>query len=137
MTPLHLPRGFLTELLAHARAVAPNECCGLLAGVGDVATQRFPLVNALASPTRFESSPESMFAAVRAMHSHKIEIVGVYHSHPTSRAVPSASDLECRYSDDVATVIVSLATEPPEVRGWRVVEGRFVEIELRATDPLS
>lgn len=78
-----------------------------------------------------------MFAAVRSMQQLNLEIIAVYHSHPISRAVPSQRDFECRYSDDVATVIVSLTTDPPEVRAWRVVDGRFVEVELLASDPLS
>ena len=137
MTPLHLPCPLLADLLAHARAEAPNECCGLLAGTANLVTLRLPLVNALASPTRFESSPVSMFAAMREMKRLDLDILAVYHSHPTTHAAPSATDREFNYADGVATVIVSLASEPPIVRAWRLEAGRFVEVELKMSEPLS
>ncbi len=112
-------------MVAHALAERPNECCGLLAGrvedgpprVGRV-VERFPLVNAAGSPVEFVSEPASMFAAVRAMHAAGLDILAVYHSHPTSAAVPSRTDRERNYSPDVATAIVSLHGPEPDVRVW-------------------
>ncbi len=97
MTPFHLriPQAIYDEILAQALAELPAECCGLLAGrlsedgtIGQV-SHRYALVNALASPTEFISEPRSMFAAVRDMRSKGIEVLAVYHSHPTSAPIPS------------------------------------------------
>lgn len=116
---LVIPHRLLNAVLAQARAELPNECCGLLAGriesgVGLV-TNRCPLVNAAESPaTRYVSSPESMFAAMRELRSATLEVLAIYHSHPTSPAWPSRVDRELNYASDVANLIVSLAVEPPE-----------------------
>lgn len=112
-------------MIAHARVEAPNECCGLLAGLCEtnvlIATHRFPLVNVAATPTRrFESSPESMFAASRLIRSLNIEIVAVYHSHPTGGNQPSATDRAWNYSPDVANVIIDLSKPSPQVTAWWV-----------------
>src|SRR2546426_9886549 len=114
---LLVPRRFQDELLAHARRELPNECCGLLAG--KVTTDRkgepvarvercFPLVNAAASPVEYLSDARSMFAAVREMraHEHELEILAVYHSHPTSHPVPSGTDLDRNYSEEVINFII-------------------------------
>src|SRR5438105_153199 len=49
--------------------------------------QRYALVNTAASPTEYLSDPRSMFEAVRDMRRLGLEIVAIYHSHPTSAPV--------------------------------------------------
>lgn len=119
---LVIPRAIHDAVLAHARADLPAECCGLLAGtvaagVGRV-TQHLPLVNALTSPTEYESEPRSMFAAHKAMRSAGTDILAVYHSHPASDPIPSRRDRERSYDDQVVNLIIGLRRAEPEVRGW-------------------
>jgi proteasome lid subunit RPN8/RPN11 len=59
-----------------------------------------------------------MFAAVRDMDRHRIDILAVYHSHPTSEPVPSKKDRERNFSAEVVNFIISLKTAKPEIRGW-------------------
>lgn len=99
------------------------ECCGLLAGVIQpdgtaIVTHYFPLVNELASTSRFRSEPRSMFNAVKAMRAAGVEVLAVYHSHPAGAAVPSRTDLEQNYSEDVVNLIVGLGGPEPELRAW-------------------
>ena len=131
---LCVPPAVLADVLAHARAEVPRECCGLLAGRvegGDGRVVRgFRLVNEAADPaTRFVSEPRDMFAAVKAMRAEGLEVLAVYHSHPKSPPVPSRTDREWNYSPDVVTLIVSLASDPPAVRGWWLTEVDYREAE--------
>jgi [CysO sulfur-carrier protein]-S-L-cysteine hydrolase len=109
-------------MFAQAHAEFPNECCGLLAGKIEAgvarAEHRYPLANAAASPVEYLSDPKEMFAAVRAMRRHGIDVIAVYHSHPTSDPVPSKADRERNYSPDVVNLIISLKASPPTMRGW-------------------
>jgi [CysO sulfur-carrier protein]-S-L-cysteine hydrolase len=119
---LVIPRPIFDAMLDHAKAELPAECCGLLAGkiaigVGRV-TQYLPLVNALASPTEYESEPRSMLAAHQAMRASGTDVLAVYHSHPTSDPVPSRRDRERNYSEQVVNLIIGLCGAEPEVRGW-------------------
>jgi [CysO sulfur-carrier protein]-S-L-cysteine hydrolase len=119
---LVIPPQFREEMIAHAVADCPHECCGLLVGrvvegIGLVEA-RYPLVNELASPVRFRSEPRSLFAAMKAMRATGTDILAVYHSHPTSPPEPSRIDFEEHYAESVACVIVSLRTPEPEVRAW-------------------
>lgn len=129
---LTVPSQILEAIIAQARAEAPNECCGVLAGRSrQRVSHRFPLVNCAATPTnRFESSPESMFAAMKSMKRLGIEILAVYHSHPKSPAKPSVTDREWNYSANVANLIVSLSDEPPEVKCWKVADDYLTPIDL-------
>jgi [CysO sulfur-carrier protein]-S-L-cysteine hydrolase len=116
---LQLPRTIYEEMLAHARAELPNECCGLLAGTpnGRVIC-RYSLINEAASPKEYLSEPRSMFAAVKDMRGRQIDILAVYHSHPTSEPVPSKTDLERNYSAEVVNFIISLKNGEAQMRGW-------------------
>ena len=134
---LLIPRILLDELIEQACAENPNECCGLLAGIVEDGEgrkfgrveRRYPLVNAAASPVEFESEPRSMFAAVRDMTSRGLDVLAVYHSHPTSPPVPSKKDLARNYSPEVVNLIVSLTTTPPTVRGWWLTDVEYREAE--------
>jgi proteasome lid subunit RPN8/RPN11 len=135
---LCIPRPILEAVVAQAVAEQPLECCGLLAGIFEDApgtrigrvVERFPLVNVLASPTRFEAEPKSMLAADRAMRQRRLEMLAVYHSHPTSDPIPSRTDLERNgWMTNVVTLIVSLAATPPSVRGWWLTETSYHEAE--------
>jgi proteasome lid subunit RPN8/RPN11 len=142
-------------MVAQAVSELPNECCGLLAGdihhspatsrkgashvavTGETPVLRvgqveriYPLVNAAASPVEYLSDPKSMFAAVRDMHLQGIDILAVYHSHPTSNPVPSRTDLDRNYSPDVMTLIISLKNpQEPQVRGWWLGADNYREAE--------
>jgi proteasome lid subunit RPN8/RPN11 len=131
---LRLPQSLYEGMLAQARAERPLECCGLLAGVigedgSGVVQERYPLVNAAASPVEFLSSPESMFAAHKDMWRRNLEMLAVYHSHPTSAPVPSKKDLAQSSGPGIVNLIISLTTEPPTVRCWWLEGDTFREAE--------
>ena len=96
--------------------------------------QRYALVNAAASPTEYLSDARSMFEAVRDMRGVGIEIVAIYHSHPTSAPVPSRTDLERNYSPDVMNFIISLQDGDPQMRGWWLEQNSFREANWRLAE---
>jgi [CysO sulfur-carrier protein]-S-L-cysteine hydrolase len=131
-------------MLAHAVAELPNECCGLLAGrvttkrdddvpVGTVVRQ-FPLTNMAASRIEYVSDPRSMFDAYREMRSENLDVLAVYHSHPTSDPVPSRTDRERNYSPEVVNLIISLKDKRPLVRGWWLDESGHREATWRVIE---
>jgi proteasome lid subunit RPN8/RPN11 len=133
---LHVPENVLAAMIAQAVAEQPYECCGLLAGVLETAKEattpigrvvmRLPLVNALASPTRYCSDARSSLDADKAMRNEGLQLLAIYHSHPTTEPLPSRTDLaENPYEDDVVHLIISLMTSPPLVRGWRLTADRY------------
>ncbi len=141
---LWLPREIYEQMLMQARAELPNECCGLLAGqlcpapaAGEPligAVQRcYPLINALASATEYESEPGSMFRAVRDLEGQGFDVLAVYHSHPQTPPLPSRKDRERNFSPEVVNLIISLQDEKPAVQAWWLTEEdqRAAEWEVR------
>src|SRR5437667_7654715 len=79
------------------------------------------------SPVKYQSDPRSLFEAVRDMRLRGIDILSVYHSHPSSPPVPSRTDLERNYYPGVVTVIISLQQSEPQVCAWWLSEKDFRE----------
>jgi len=135
---LLLPRQLHADMIAQARAELPNECCGLLAGKivagRGVVAVRYPVKNELASPTEFESEPRDLFLAHKDMRRRGIELLAIYHSHPTTAPVPSARDRERNYSEEVMNLIIGLASAPPLVRAWWLTADDFREAEWEVVE---
>jgi [CysO sulfur-carrier protein]-S-L-cysteine hydrolase len=127
---IQLTQRVIDELAAHAREEAPNECCGLLVGTGDLDNLITDVVrcrNVEASPVRYQLDPAQHIAANRALRGTGRRVVGAYHSHPRSPADPSETDVRQAYYPEFVWLIVSLArAESPEVRAYRLANGNFV-----------
>jgi proteasome lid subunit RPN8/RPN11 len=140
---LRIPRNLFDEMLAHARAEQPNECCGLLAGPpiagGATAevTERYALINELHSPTEFQSEPRSMVHAMRDMRRLGNDMLAIYHSHPTSEPVPSKKDLERNWIPGVMHLIVGVRDGVPEVRAWWLLEEGYLPAEFEVVSGIA
>jgi proteasome lid subunit RPN8/RPN11 len=88
------------QMLAHARASYPDECCGAMLGAAQDGLKRvsiaLPLENAYQGPrrTRYELRPEDLLHADREARSRKMDLIGIYHSHPDCDAYFSETDLK-------------------------------------------
>jgi [CysO sulfur-carrier protein]-S-L-cysteine hydrolase len=120
----------LQAIAAHAWSEVPNECCGLLVGGGGAIVDAVPARNVLAHPARYQIDPQDHIATNRRLRGTDRTVVGAYHSHPRSPAVPSPRDLEEAHYPEFVWLIVSLVSDPPEFRGYRIRDGRAVEIGL-------
>ncbi len=95
---------------------------------------RFAIGNDAASPTEYATNPRDLLAAFRAMRSDGVELLAIYHSHPTSQPVPSRRDIERNtYGESVVHLIVGLAGAKADVRGWWLAETGYREIPFEIT----
>lgn len=138
---LLLTTALAEEILAHARAELPNEACGLLAGDAStgVATAFHPARNAEASAYAFSVHPEDLVRIVYAIEAGGEDLVAIFHSHPRSAAVPSASDRrEARYPAALHLVAgLGGRDASPALRAWRIDGHECVEVPLRIEEPIS
>jgi proteasome lid subunit RPN8/RPN11 len=122
-----LPRAVRDAVVAHAREASPAECCGLLVGSPGEITSAVRAGNLSENPKRFLVDPKDHIRARRDARAAGLDVVGFYHSHPHSPAVPSERDLaEASYADCLY-LIVSLAEEPPEAGFYRLATAGFRE----------
>lgn len=125
-----LGRKYIEEMIAHAREEAPYEACGLLLGQEGRAVRLYRAANADKSPITYQLEPEEQFRIFMEMEEKGLDLWGIYHSHPTSPAYPSARDIKRAYFPESLYLIISLAGREPEVRAFLIVEGEVREEEL-------
>lgn len=126
--PLDLSGPLAACLVDEARQAAPREACGLLVGAGRRVVRIVPTANAASSDNRYEIPPEAHFAALRLARRDGLEVLGAYHSHPRSGAVPSPTDAAEAFPH-FDFVIVGLVPSP-HLRAWRLTGGNFTEVGL-------
>ena len=120
-------------MIAHARRAAPAECCGFLVGRGRAVISTVEMDNVSASPTAFQIDAAEHIELRRLLRRARppLAILGVYHSHPVSEAYPSETDVSQCFYPDWVQVIISLATQPPIVQGFRIAAGQVEPVALR------
>ncbi len=124
----------IAQIEQHARQCAPNECCGLLVGRGEIIERVYRLSNIARDPqTRYFADPRELFLCQKQMRSRREKLLGIYHSHPRSRAVPSPTDIEQAFYPEAVYFIVSLSPRP-EVRAFRIVGGKVKEVVYELVD---
>jgi proteasome lid subunit RPN8/RPN11 len=128
---LRIGPGVVADITAHAVTEAPRECCGLLVGVERYVDENVRTHNLEPGVTRFLVDPAAQVALMKRLRGTGREILGAYHSHPQSEAVPSVSDIAETFSDDFLSIIVSLLDpDRPAVRAYRVRKGVVEELVM-------
>ncbi len=120
MTELVIPRAIIDDMIAHAKELAPHECCGLLAGTGGIVGRIYRITNIVAmegaqhlssfdtakaahlerlSPAEraeiaFVMDMQDFSAAKKDMRQRGLDLLVVYHSHPHDPARPSVTDIK-------------------------------------------
>lgn len=129
--PLRLAPGLQEEIIAHARDCLPDEACGLLVGLGREVEAFRPITNIDASPRTYTLSPEEHHRVWRESEREGREIVGAFHSHPDSGAIPSSTDVALAREPDWVWLIAGPVSKAPKLRAWLVRDGRSIEVGLR------
>ena len=133
--PVRIDRRFVDEMVAHAQAELPNECCGILAGPDGVVAQAYRMTNVEASPFRFSMDPAELVRVDTEAGANGWELLAIYHSHTQSEAYPSDTDVRiaggtAELWPDTRYVLVSLMQPgQPSVRLFRIAAGEVFEEE--------
>jgi len=98
-------------LANYADSEKPNESCAILFGTSDgqkaVVKDIFLTENIEKSPVNFTISSEQLIQSYKTAEEKKMEVVGIFHSHPNSDAYPSDTDRKFMHSNPVVWIIYS------------------------------
>jgi [CysO sulfur-carrier protein]-S-L-cysteine hydrolase len=137
---LAIPPDVADAMLAHARDELPNEACGIIAGLraggeAGTAVTFHAARNAEASPLRYSVHPDDLVRIVFEIEDAGQELLGIFHSHTRSPAIPSATDRRAAMYPDAFYVLASLADPAAgadrSLRAWRIHGGHAFEVPLR------
>jgi proteasome lid subunit RPN8/RPN11 len=138
---LTIDRATHHAIIAHARRDHPDEACGIVAGpIGsDVPARFIPMLNAAMSPTFYEFDSGDLLRLYREMDDRDEEPIVVYHSHTSTEAYPSRTDINLAGEPGAHYVLVSTRDGADqggrvEFRSYRIVDGEVTEEEVRVVD---
>ena len=125
---IRIGRDVHDAMIAHALDERPWESCGVLAGSGGTITASYRTANAAEfNDIRYEIDPKVFMQVNREIDDADLDLLGIYHSHPFTRAYPSATDLAQAW-EELVYVIVSLTDFlAPEVKAFTVADGQITE----------
>jgi proteasome lid subunit RPN8/RPN11 len=133
--PFLLPEAMREEIVAHARAEAPRECCGVIGGRAGHATRLDRLTNLEPGVDRYRIDDAELYRVYRELDDAGADIVAIYHSHPVSAAYPSRTDVALAMWPDAVYLICSLADPTaPDLRAFRIRDGQITETPLTTKD---
>jgi proteasome lid subunit RPN8/RPN11 len=126
--PVHL---FLTidndqlgELVSNVEGTS-EERCGFLLGHDQatrIVTAVVPALNVAATDRhmRFEIDPLEYLRAEQYAAAHQLELVGIYHSHPNTVAIPSETDRREAYPHFSYVILSVMEQRFADIRSWRL-----------------
>ncbi|GAA2037319.1 M67 family metallopeptidase [Catenulispora yoronensis] len=138
---LTIPQEIYDAIIAHARADHPDEACGIVAGPeGSDRPERFvPMTNAERSPTFYRLDADEQFKVWKEMDARDEEPVIVYHSHTSTEAYPSRTDVSYASEPNAHYVLVSTRDADKlgdfQFRSFRIVDGEITEEPWTIEEP--
>ena len=127
---LELSDSLLQEMIAYVDQHAPLEACGLLAGKEARAEKMIGVLNQAQSRVRFVMDPYEQLHALDWIETHGLDLVGIFHSHPSGPETVSATDIaEAAY--EVVHVILSRHKDEWQARGFWIEASSAREVTLQ------
>jgi len=105
----------------------PNEACAILFGKNNEVLDIFLTENIEESSVNFTISNEQLIEGYKIAEDKKMDIIGIFHSHPNSDAFPSNTDKKFMQSNPVTWVIYSGINK--NFRAF-ILESDSVEIQI-------
>jgi proteasome lid subunit RPN8/RPN11 len=131
MPSLKIPNSIFTEMLQQAKAEAPIEACGILAGRDHQVERLYKMENTDNSEDHFLMAPAEQFVVVKDIRSASLEMLAIYHSHPETSARPSEEDIRLALTQNVIYVILSLKDfVNPDIKGFLIKDTSATEVPI-------
>jgi proteasome lid subunit RPN8/RPN11 len=131
---IEIPEKTLVEMIAHAREEAPMEACGILGGKGGRVLKLYRARNADRSPVSYRLYPKEQYRIFMDIEAKGWELVGIYHSHPSTPAIPSDVDKEEARYPEASYVLISLKDpDDPQIKAFRITNGSSAQEGILVT----
>ena len=124
---LKIPAFIKDEIFYLAKKDCPLESCGYLAGINDEIKAIFPMTNIDQSPEHFSFDPREQFQVVKEARKRGLDLIAVYHSHPTSPARLSEEDIRLANDPSIIYIVCSLLNN--EIKAFKIDSAKKVTEE--------
>ena len=130
MQSLTLTKEQLQKMIAHVDSHAPLEACGLLAGLNSKVEAVLEVTNQAQSAVRYVMDPIEQLNAFEWIESNELDLLGIFHSHPTGPETVSPTDI-AQAAYEVVHVILARVDNTWRARGFWIAGGNYSEVTLQ------
>lgn len=128
---LWLKPALAQSIVEHAKRSIPNECCGVIIGVGIEGQEVVPVPNiAPKADQHYRMDDQTLIDLFFRAQRENREIVGFYHSHPNSAPIPSRTDVQFAAYPDIPYMIVGLRNGEAELSAWSIQPHAVKRVEV-------
>jgi proteasome lid subunit RPN8/RPN11 len=125
-----IPQEHWDAMRLHVERNFPEEACGLVGGKESVASSIIPVTNELHSLTAYRMAPEEQLKALLYLEEHDLDLLAIFHSHPSGPVHPSHTDIEQFAYPGTATLIWSHQSGTWALNGFQIVGEDVYPVEL-------
>ncbi|MEW6604208.1 MAG: M67 family metallopeptidase [Thermoproteota archaeon] len=108
----------------------PNESCAFLFGIDGKVVEILPMHNADESQVSFSIEPQEVLHAYDLAESKRLQVIGIFHSHPAKPA-PSSTDKKFMEINPVVWLIYS--TTENRLKAY-IHDGDVREVAIKVTE---
>ncbi|GAB5489942.1 MAG: hypothetical protein Phog2KO_01570 [Phototrophicaceae bacterium] len=133
MQSLRLSHEQIQNIVDHAKNDLPNEACGLIGGLNGKVLHIIPIKNVANNPqVHYLMDANEQLQALKQFDQQNIEWLGVYHSHPNGKAIPSQEDSRSAElnTPNLCHVIVGLKNQDVHLQAWHIHNAEIDPVEL-------
>ncbi|KPL57618.1 hypothetical protein AM506_21240 [Rossellomorea vietnamensis] len=109
----------------------PNESCGLISGKENRCLTVWPMQNMEATPYSFAINPDEQELVLSRIHERNETFVGIYHSHPFGKPVPSKDDVTFSVYSEAYYFIASVGGKEEELCCYKINMGKVKHIDIK------
>lgn len=124
---LKIPENIYNKMISHCISELPNEACGILAGIKNVVNKIYMMTNIEKSPESFLMDPKEQIQVLKDIRESKLEMLAIFHSHPSTPARPSQKDIKMAFYEDIYYIIISLKGLVPETKAFKIYDNSVKE----------
>jgi proteasome lid subunit RPN8/RPN11 len=143
---LQLKTNHIEIIKNHAQKTYPDECCGLILGYKNseykIVVEIIPTENVWntekgnftedqkhSTSRRYAISPQVMLHTQKAARNRNLNIIGIYHSHPDSPAIPSEWDRIYAWTEYSYVILSVQNTQASELQSWTLDDNHQFQAE--------
>lgn len=129
---LRISASLVEALWVHSEREHPIEACGVIAGssADGIPARHIPMENSAYSPTFYEFDSKALLNLYRELDDRDEMPVVIYHSHTSTEAYPSRTDIAYAGEPEAHYVLLSTREEiasRSEFRSFRIINGEVTE----------
>ena len=121
MEQIVFSREQIWQMTSHLSDCLPAEGCGLVGGdVTYHAHLVIPIANLLSSPSHYRMDEREQLAAFLTLEEKGLDLIAIYHSHPSGSPVPSTTDIAEFFYPESLMIVFSLVDQAWISKAYRI-----------------